>query len=118
MRTPNWGSPVAADVLVINTGPLILLAKASALDVVGRLPFEFVCPKAVRAELDEGAAKGYPEVRPSWLKVCTWRFRCPRWPGPPWTKGRPKSSSSPWNGGIATFAWMTCAGGAWPWPRA
>jgi hypothetical protein len=29
----------------------------------------FICPGAVRAELDAGVAKGYPDVRPSWLTV-------------------------------------------------
>ena len=61
--------PVAVEHLVINTGPLILLEKASALEVAGRLPFKIICPTAVRRELDVGAAQGYPEIRPSWLEV-------------------------------------------------
>ena len=60
---------MAIEPLVINTGPLILLDKAGALDVAGRLPFQMICPAAVRRELDSGVAQGYPEIRPSWLQV-------------------------------------------------
>jgi predicted nucleic acid-binding protein len=60
---------VATDFLVLNTGPLILLEKAQALDLIGKLPFEFVCPAAVRRELDAGIPKGFPDVRPQWLQV-------------------------------------------------
>ena len=55
--------------LVINTGPLILLSKAEALDAIGLLPYDFLCPRAVRNELDSGVVKGYPAVAPSWLTV-------------------------------------------------
>ena len=58
-----------AEGIVINTGPLIALARMQALDVVGMLPFEFICPPEVRAELDEGAAKGYQAIEPTWLTV-------------------------------------------------
>ncbi|HEY4562574.1 MAG TPA: hypothetical protein VIJ36_06320 [Thermoanaerobaculia bacterium] len=34
-----------AERLVVNTGPLIALARIEALDVVGRLPFELICPQ-------------------------------------------------------------------------
>ena len=68
-RIRNWSSDVPVEFLVINTGPLILLGKANALEVVGQLPFQFICPTAVRAELDTGVAQGYPDIRPSWLQV-------------------------------------------------
>jgi predicted nucleic acid-binding protein len=55
--------------LVINTGPLILLSKAEALDVIGSLPYDFICPQAVQNELNIGILKGYPAVAPSWLTV-------------------------------------------------
>jgi len=32
------------ELIVINTGPLITLARIEALDVAGRLPFTFICP--------------------------------------------------------------------------
>ncbi len=40
-----------------------------ALDLIGRLPFEFVCPPQVQAEILAGAAKGYSVSFPSWLEV-------------------------------------------------
>jgi predicted nucleic acid-binding protein len=55
--------------IVINTGPLITLARIEVLDVVGRLPFEFVCPQEVQAELDRGVEAGHPRVDPGWLTV-------------------------------------------------
>ena len=58
-----------AEVIVINTGPLITLAKINALDVAGRMPFSFVCPEQVRQELDAGERSGHERIRPDWLKV-------------------------------------------------
>ena len=65
----SWSSGVADDFVVINTGPLILLEKANALDLMPKLPYRFVCPAAVRAELEAGAAKGYPVPAVPWLSV-------------------------------------------------
>ncbi len=59
-----------AELVVINTGPLITLARIDALEVVGQLPYEFLCPPEVRAELDADVAHGYPAVAPPWLRVC------------------------------------------------
>ncbi len=53
--------------LVINTGPLITLARADLLEVVGNLPLEFVCPEEVQQEILAGTAKGHPEALPSWV---------------------------------------------------
>ena len=58
-----------AERIVINTGPLIALARMDALDVPGQLPYEFICPSEVRDELDEGASLGYQAKCPSWLTV-------------------------------------------------
>ena len=66
-------SPTMPERIVINTGPLIALAKARAVDAIGRLPFEFLCPSTVREELDAGAARGFPDVRPDWLIVAPMR---------------------------------------------
>jgi predicted nucleic acid-binding protein len=55
--------------LVINTGPLIALARMDALDVIDQLPLEFSCPREVREELDADAAQGYAVVSPAWLTV-------------------------------------------------
>ncbi len=60
---------MAAEFLVINTGPLILLEKAGALDVMPKLPFQFIAPLAVRAELDAGGAKGFSPVNVPWLSI-------------------------------------------------
>lgn len=56
-----------AERIVVNTGPLIALARMEALDVAGQLPYEFLCPSEVRAELEAGAAVGHPMVNPLWL---------------------------------------------------
>lgn len=62
-----------AERLVINTGPLITLELVGALDIVGRLPYEILCPEQVRDELDAGERLGHSAVRPSWLEVRTLR---------------------------------------------
>jgi predicted nucleic acid-binding protein len=59
------------ELVVIDAGPLIALARAEALDLIGRLSFQFVCPGEVRQELDEGARLGYPRVDPGWLRTIT-----------------------------------------------
>ena len=51
-----------ADRLVINTGPLIALARAEALEVVAALPIEIIAPLEVQAELEAGVAAGHPSV--------------------------------------------------------
>lgn len=60
---------MAAETIVVNTGPLTTLARIDALEVAGSLPYEFVCPREVRTELDAGQAAGHVEVRPAWLSV-------------------------------------------------
>jgi len=55
--------------IVINTGPLIVLSRIEALDIVGHLPYLFICPDAVRSELDKGESAGHPRIAPSWLQV-------------------------------------------------
>lgn len=56
-----------ADRLVINTGPLVTLGRAGLLNVVGKLPLEFLCPNEVLQEISAGVEQGYPDVKPSWL---------------------------------------------------
>jgi predicted nucleic acid-binding protein len=58
-----------AERIVINTGPLIALARMDALNVPGQLPYEFICPSEVRAELDQGTSHGYQTITPAWLTV-------------------------------------------------
>jgi hypothetical protein len=62
-----------ADRIVIDTGPLIALARAGALEIVPKLPLDFVCPGEVRDELDEGEARGFLPIRASWLTVISLR---------------------------------------------
>lgn len=57
------------EIIVINTGPLILLGKIGALDIAGRLPVSFISPPGVREELDNGVEEGHPEVNPPWLEI-------------------------------------------------
>lgn len=58
-----------AERIVINTGPLIALAKAEALGVAARLPLEFICPPQVHEELAAGVRAGHIGVEPEWLHV-------------------------------------------------
>jgi hypothetical protein len=53
-----------AEPIVVNTGPLVSFARIGCLDVIGRLPYEFLCPAEVWQELDEGLASGYPRAAP------------------------------------------------------
>lgn len=55
--------------IVVNTSPLIAFGKMQALDLIKELPFEFVCPPQVQAEILAGAAKGFAVNFPVWLKV-------------------------------------------------
>lgn len=55
--------------IVVNTSPLIAFEKMRAFDLIGKLPFDFVCPPQVRAEIFAGAAKGYSVSFPSWIKI-------------------------------------------------
>jgi predicted nucleic acid-binding protein len=58
-----------ADRLVIDTGPLIALAEADALDIIGNLPIEIVAPDEVRRELDTGVSSGHPIVDMSSIRI-------------------------------------------------
>ncbi len=61
------------EIIVINTGPLILLGKIDALDIVGRLPVSFVSPPAVQEELENGIEAGHRKIDPRWLEIRTLR---------------------------------------------
>jgi predicted nucleic acid-binding protein len=66
---PEWSGRVENESIVINTGPLILLDKIDALDIAGKLPLRFICPPAVRMEIDAGIGHGNTAITPYWLKV-------------------------------------------------
>ncbi|HEX8636780.1 MAG TPA: hypothetical protein VF692_01860 [Pyrinomonadaceae bacterium] len=55
--------------IVVNTSPLISFGKMRAFDLIKELPFEFICPPQVQAEISTGAAKGYAVDFPAWVKV-------------------------------------------------
>ena len=57
------------ELLVVNTGPLITLERMGALDLPARLPFSFICPDEVRAELDDGHRAGHLPITPDWLRT-------------------------------------------------
>lgn len=69
MPRPSSSSWAVSSLIVLNTGPLIAFARLEVLDVIGRLPLQFVCPLEVRHEIDQGVAAGYSEVAPPWLHV-------------------------------------------------
>ena len=75
MLRQKSSSSSMAERIVVNTGPLIALARIEALDIVGRLPFEFICPQEVRDEIDQGAEVGHPPIEPAWLGVESLRQR-------------------------------------------
>ncbi len=57
------------DRIVTNTSPLLAFAKMQAFAIIGKLPFEFVCPAEVETEILVGANQGYETEIPEWLKV-------------------------------------------------
>lgn len=69
MPKPSSASAWVAERLVINTGPLIALARADALDVAGKLPRDFVCSVEVAKELEAGVRDVHVQVAPAWLRV-------------------------------------------------
>ena len=58
-----------AEALVINTGPLVALGLAGATQFVGRLPFEFLVPTEVAAEIAAGQRLGYRVALPDWVSI-------------------------------------------------
>jgi predicted nucleic acid-binding protein len=55
--------------IVTNTSPLLAFAKMQAFEIIGRLPFEFICPAEVEQEILAGADQGYDVEIPDWLKI-------------------------------------------------
>ena len=58
-----------AEQIVCNTSPLLALGQMQVLDEIGRLPYQFVAPAEVAAEIHAGLAQGHPIGVPAWLKV-------------------------------------------------
>lgn len=57
--------------IVVNTSPLLAFSKMRALEFIGQLGFEFICPAEVESEILIGAKQGYDVHLPAWLKVET-----------------------------------------------
>lgn len=55
--------------IVINTSPLLSLSKMQVFEAIGKLPFEFICPAEVEAEILAGASQGYDTEIPDWLEI-------------------------------------------------
>ena len=55
--------------IVINTSPLLALGKMQAFDVVATLPFEFLCPSEVAAEIQAGNNQGYDVEVPAFITI-------------------------------------------------
>lgn len=59
--------------IVVNTSPLIAWEKMRALDLIEKLPFDFICPPQVQTEIFDGAARGYSVNFPAWVKIVSLR---------------------------------------------
>jgi uncharacterized protein len=57
-----------AERIVLDTGPIVALARVDTLDVVAKLAIEFVAPIEVRDELDEGVRHGHPVIAATWVR--------------------------------------------------
>ncbi len=55
--------------IVTNTSPLLAFSKMQVFEIIGKLPFEFICPAEVESEILVGAKQGYDVEIPDWLKV-------------------------------------------------
>ena len=62
---------MAVERIVINTGPMIALGRAEALEPMKQSPIEFIAPEQVRRELELGEASGH---RPAALHSDAVRF--------------------------------------------
>jgi predicted nucleic acid-binding protein len=55
--------------IIVNTGPLIALGKMQAFASIARLPFVFLCPAEVEAEISAGVRQGYDVEIPSFIQI-------------------------------------------------
>ena len=69
MPMTSYASPMIDNRIVVDTGPLILLAKIEALPVMAQRPHQFIAPQNVMDELAAGLALGYQAVDAPWLQV-------------------------------------------------
>jgi predicted nucleic acid-binding protein len=64
--------------IVVDAGPLILLAKIEALPIMAKLPHQFIAPQNVMDELAAGLALGYQAVEAPWLQTADLKFPIPK----------------------------------------
>lgn len=57
------------EVLVVNTGPIITLARMDAFEVIRELPYVFWTTHQVVEELEAGRRKGFLNELPEWMHV-------------------------------------------------
>ncbi|MCL2000467.1 MAG: DUF3368 domain-containing protein [Planctomycetes bacterium] len=57
------------EIVVMDTGPLILLAKINALPILPRLFLQYIAPPIVFEELASGPTFGHPAVEVPWLRL-------------------------------------------------
>ena len=58
---------MADKTIVMDSGPLILLAKIDALSILEKLNLKYVAPTVVQEELAAGPRFGHPQVNVPWL---------------------------------------------------
>ncbi|MEP6925115.1 MAG: DUF3368 domain-containing protein [Pyrinomonadaceae bacterium] len=58
-----------SDKIVLNTSPLLSFGKMQAFEIIAQLPFEFVCPAEVEAEISAGVSQGHSIEIPGWVQV-------------------------------------------------
>lgn len=68
---------MADERIVMDAGPLILLAKIDALPILTALPCRYIAPPNVHSELAAGPAFGHPPVDAPWLEKCELREPLP-----------------------------------------
>lgn len=68
---------MASETIVMDSGPLILLAKIEALAILETLAIRCVIPTVVRDELDIGPSFGHPPVNAPWLTTIPLREPVP-----------------------------------------
>ena len=57
------------ELVVMDSGPLILLAKIDALSILPQLPLNYLASPIVLKELADGPSFGHPEVKVPWLRM-------------------------------------------------
>lgn len=64
------------ETIITNTSPLLSLSKMRAFEIIGKLPFDFICPKEVEASDKFNDLKNY--VRRFYKREDVRRYYKPR----------------------------------------